>query len=111
MISTIAGCDLTRFTDLGLDCKDIFLMAALYHLHSEVMINEDYDHSYIFSYKEIMDTMPILNLGKRAIRDRMAYLRDQGIITFECVKDFLGTRCYYGFTRKFVDLTMTVYRP
>ena len=64
---------------------------------------EGQDYYWIF-YDKIIDDLPIINIKKRALAERMMKMANNGILTHKTVKNAMGTYSAYNVTYNLLNL-------
>lgn len=103
MQTTITEGDKTK--TIRLDCTDLLILRWIVDFYPSMhkTIIEGGEYAWV-SYDGLLEDMPLLNIGKRALFDRLKKMEQLGILTHKTVTR-KGTFSFYGFGENYKFLT------
>lgn len=103
MQTTITENDKTK--TIRLDCTDLLILRWIVDFYPSMhkTIIEGIEYAWV-SYDGLLEDMPLLNIGKRALFDRLKKMEQLGILTHKTVTR-KGTFSFYGFGENYKLLT------
>lgn len=103
MRTTITDGDKTK--TIRLDCTDLLILRWIVDFYPSMYKTTIEGHEYAWiSYDGLLEDMPLLNIGKRALFDRLKKMEQFGILTHKTVTR-KGTFSFYGFGENYKLLT------
>lgn len=86
------------------DCGDLIILRWLVDFYPKMIKVEVDGVQYVWvSYKDLLEDMPLLNIGKQMLAVRLKKLCDFGILKHQVIKQN-GTFSYYGFGKNYFKL-------
>lgn len=103
MQTTVTENDKTK--TIRLDCTDLLILRWIvdFYPFMHKTIIEGAEYAWV-SYDALLEDMPLLNIGKRALFDRLKKMEQLGILTHKTVTR-KGTFAFYGFGENYKLLT------
>ena len=93
---------------IRIDCTDLEILRWLVDFYPKMSKIKDGAHEYaFFTYKKVLEDLPILNVSKHALADRFRKMEHFGILKLKCDKNKDGTFTYVGLGDAYVSLIST----
>lgn len=94
-----------RAKTIKLDCTDLIILRWIVDFFPQMKktIINGTEYAWV-SYDSLLEDLPLLDLGKRALSDRLRKMETLGILKHETVRT-KGTYSYYGFGPEYSRLT------
>ena len=90
---------------IRIDCTDLEILRWLVDFYPKMSKIKDGPHEYaFFTYKKVLEDLPILNISKQALSDRFKKMEHFGILRTLCKKESGGTFTYVGFGDSYTKL-------
>ncbi len=90
---------------IRIDCTDLEILRWLVDFYPKMSKIKDGAHEYaFFTYKKVLEDLPILNISKQALSDRFKKMEHFGILRVLCKKESNGTFTYVGFGDSYLNL-------
>lgn len=90
---------------IRIDCTDLEILRWLVDFYPKMSKIKDGAHEYaFFTYKKVLEDLPILNISKHALLDRFKKMEHFGILRVLCKKESNGTFTYVGFGDSYLKL-------
>ena len=93
---------------IRIDCTDLEILRWLVDFYPKMRKIKDGEDEYaFFTYKKVLEDLPILNVSKHALADRFRKMEHFGILKLKCDKNKDGTFTYVGLGDAYVSLIST----
>ena len=93
---------------IRIDCTDLEILRWLVDFYPKMSKIKDGAHEYaFFTYKKVLEDLPILNVSKHALADRFRKMEHFGILKLKCDKNKDGTFTYVGLGDAYISLIST----
>lgn len=93
---------------IRIDCTDLEILRWLVDFYPKMSKIRDGSHEYaFFTYKKVLDDLPILNISKHALADRFRKMEHFGILKLKCNKKKDGTFMYVAFGDAYISMIST----
>nr|DAU90278.1 MAG TPA: hypothetical protein [Bacteriophage sp.] len=93
---------------IRIDCTDLEILRWLVDFYPKMAKIKDGAHEYaFFTYKKVLEDLPILNISKHALADRFRKMEHFGILRLKCDKNKDGTFTYVGLGDAYISLIST----
>lgn len=93
---------------IRIDCTDLEILRWLVDFYPKMSKIKDGPHEYaFFTYKKVLEDLPILNISKHALADRFRKMEHFGILKLKCDKQKDGTFTYVAFGDAYMSLIST----
>ena len=93
---------------IRIDCTDLEILRWLVDFYPKMSKIKDGECEYaFFTYKKVLEDLPILNVSKHALADRFRKMEHFGILKLKCDKNKDGTFTYVGLGDAYVSLIST----
>lgn len=91
----------------GLDLKNIFILFYIVdEIETDIKLKYMWENTpfFHFSYKKIIEDMPILKIKKKALAERLKFLHKKGYIKHLVLKNSKGTNVYIRTTKRVKEI-------
>ena len=93
---------------IRIDCTDLEILRWLVDFYPKMSkIKDGADEYAFFTYKKVLEDLPILNVSKHALADRFRKMEHFGILKLKCDKNKDGTFTYVGLGDAYISLIST----
>ena len=93
---------------IRIDCTDLEILRWLVDFYPKMSKIKDGECEYaFFTYKKVLEDLPILNVSKHALADRFRKMEHFGILKLKCDKRENGTFTYVAFGDAYLNLIST----
>ena len=93
---------------IRIDCTDLEILRWLVDFYPKMSKIKDGEYEYaFFTYKKVLEDLPILNVSKHALADRFRKMEHFGILKLKCDKNKDGTFTYVGLGDAYISLIST----
>lgn len=90
---------------IRIDCTDLEILRWLVDFYPKMSKIKDGAHEYaFFTYKKVLEDLPILNISKQALSDRFKKLEHFKLLRVLCKRESSGTFMYVGFGDSYLNL-------
>lgn len=90
---------------IRIDCTDLEILRWLVDFYPKMAKIKDGAHEYaFFTYKKVLEDLPILNISKQALSDRFKKMEHFKLLRILCKKESSGTFMYVGFGDSYLSL-------
>lgn len=90
---------------IRIDCTDLEILRWLVDFYPKMSKIKDGAHEYaFFTYKKVLEDLPILNISKQALSDRFKKLEHFKLLRILCKRESSGTFMYVGFGDSYLNL-------
>ena len=90
---------------IRIDCTDLEILRWLVDFYPKMSKIKDGECEYaFFTYKKVLEDLPILNISKHALADRFRKMEHFGILKLKCDKNKDGTFTYVRFGDSYLKL-------